>query len=254
MPRFFRQPIDDVLACLNRLADRPSPMLGLLMVLGSVVVTWFIYVPFHEMLHVAGCWVTGGTVHELQIAPEYGGAIFARFIPFVVSGGDYAGRLSGFDTHGHDLIYLATVFGPFVISVFPGVWLMQLCTRRPRPLLMGPAVVMALAPFTNLIGDYFEMGGIIVTRIATWLTGDGSAIAYEALRSDDVFKTVNMLASKPGELGIGPQSTSGAYVVVACSCMVALLMASATYWLGSVMGRFVTKQPIEPSTDRRDSR
>ena len=48
---------------------------------------------------------------------------------FVVSGSEYAGRLSGFDTRGSDWIYLATDLGPFVLTIFPGVWWMRRAAR-----------------------------------------------------------------------------------------------------------------------------
>jgi hypothetical protein len=41
-------------------------------------------------------------VWRLEIDPLYGGALLARWLPFVEAGGEYAGRLSGFDTAGSD--------------------------------------------------------------------------------------------------------------------------------------------------------
>src|SRR5258708_7146966 len=66
----------------------------------------WVYVPAHELLHAAACRLAGGEVRRLEIAPLYGGTALARLLPFVAAGGDYAGRLSGFDTRGSDLVYL----------------------------------------------------------------------------------------------------------------------------------------------------
>ena len=98
MRSFFRQPIDDVIACLERLVDVKRPALRLLGLLLVGAATWIIYVPIHELLHVAGCVVTGGTVSELELSPLYGAAMLQKIFPFIVVGGEYAGRVTGFDT------------------------------------------------------------------------------------------------------------------------------------------------------------
>ncbi len=254
MRTFFRQPIDDVIACLEPIVTIRSPVKALLPLLLSLVVSWIVYVPIHELLHAFGCWVTGGTVTRLEIKAYYGGAILAEVFPWVVSGSEYAGRLSGFRTYGSDLIYLATDFGPFVLSVVLGVPLLKLCKRRRRPILFGLAIVMGLAPFYNLPGDYFEMGSIITTRaltpIAQWtdpkarlavnegkvecpeIEGAPTA-AFRCLRSDDVFKLLGAYFTKPAELGLsGPGRMAAAAAIILASLIVALLLALATYALG----------------------
>src|SRR5262249_2715862 len=75
-------------------------------VAGGMLAGWWIYVPVHELLHAAGCRLTGGGVTRLEIGAVYGGALLSRVLPFVVAGGEDAGRLSGFDTHRSDRIYL----------------------------------------------------------------------------------------------------------------------------------------------------
>ncbi len=142
---------------------------------------WWLYVPLHELLHAAACRAAGGSVSRLEISPVYGGALLARLLPFVVAGGGYAGRLSGFDTRGSDLAYLATDLGPFVLTL-PGVWALRRAAARAAPLAFGLALPFALAPFLSLGGDAYEIGALLVTRLRPW-TGEA---ARRLLRGDDL--------------------------------------------------------------------
>ncbi len=233
MRTLLRKLIDDVATSLGHLADARRPAVAMAVMVIGLVVTWFIYVPVHELLHVLGCVATGGTVSELEVAPQYGGTLLARWFPFVVSGGDYAGRLTGFDTKGSDLIYLATDFAPYLLTVFLGVPILRACTRRRRPALLGAAVVVGLAPLYNVIGDYYEMGSIITTRAATLLSGSSESVAFAGIRSDDVFKLVGQLCTQPGELALhGATAIGVAAVLVVVSLLVGVVLAVLTYALG----------------------
>lgn len=240
MKKFFLLPIDDLVACLNHLVSTKRPGRKMAVLLVGLVVTWFVYVPIHELLHVLGCVITGGSVSELEISPWYGGSLLARWFPFVVSGGEYAGRLSGFDTHGSDLIYLATDITPYLLTILLGIPLLRAGARGWRPGLLGVAVVVGLAPFYNLIGDYYEMGSIATTRAVTWLTGGGASVAFEGIRSDDIFKLIGELCTKPGELGLeGPGAIAGGVALTALGFVLGVLFASATYGLGVAFARLV---------------
>jgi len=231
----FRRPIDDLLAAMETLVADGNPYLGMLLLLVGLSLSWFAYVPIHELLHALGCVGAGGSVNVLEIQRQYGGALLAEVFPFVVPGGEYAGRLSGFDTHGSDLVYLATVALPYAPSVFPGVLLLRLCARRRRPLLLGLASVLGLAPFYNIPGDYFEMGSILATRAAGVMTGSLSAVHTE-LRSDDLFLLLGRFFSQPSELGLvhtAQLAVGGA--LIAISLGLAVLLAFATYALGSLI-------------------
>ena len=233
MRSFFRQPIDDVVACLERLVDvsRPGLMMFGLLLVGAV--TWIIYVPIHELLHVAGCVVTGGTVSELELSPLYGAAMLQQIFPFIVVGGEYAGRVTGFDTKGSDWIYLATDIGPFLLSIVLGVPLLKLAGRKRRPILFPIAVVVGLAPFYNIPGDYYEMGSIVTTRAVTELQGGGTPPAFEKLRADDIFKLLGDLVTQPGELGVtGTKAFAFATLIIIVSFAIDVLLAFGTYWLG----------------------
>ena len=174
----------------------------------------------------------------LEIKPMYGGKILARYFSFVEPGGPYAGRLREFK-RDDDLIYLATDFGPFVLSVLFGVVLLRLCGRRRRPWLFGPAVVLGAAPFYNLSGDYFEMGSIITTRVATWLSGaTGHPPRFAGVRSDDVFALIGQLITNPAELGlVGAGAIGIGALLIVVSMTVAVVLAFLTYAAGDVVAR-----------------
>ena len=236
--RFFSEPVHDLIAAMEAQVVRsPRPKCAVVIMLVAGVASWWIYVPVHELLHALGCYATGGTVSELQIAPEYGGALFASFLPFVVGKSEYAGRLSGFDTKGSDLIYLATDALPFLLTVFIGVPLLKACARGKRAALFGAAFVLALAPFYCLTGDYYEMGSIITTRIVTWLSGS-ETLRFAAYRSDDVAKLVTDLWAQPANFQIqGSGGALAAGLVVTGGLVCGAFAGFVTYALGARMGR-----------------
>jgi hypothetical protein len=230
--RFFSEPIRDLMAAMEAQVVRARrPMRALIVALLAGVASWWIYVPVHELLHALGCYLTGGSVSELQIAPEYGGALFARLLPFVSSGGDYAGRLSGFDTKGSDLVYLATDALPFLLTVFIGVPLLKACARGRRAVLLGAAFVLGLAPFYCITGDYYEMGSILTTRAISVLRGGGH-LWFEGLRADDVVKLLTTVWTNPGELHSGRDPVVLA-LIVGLGLVVGTLLAFLTYAAGA---------------------
>jgi len=273
MRPFFRQPIDDVVACLEPIVTIKNPARALVPLFLSLIISWVIYVPIHELLHALACVATGGEVTRLEISAIYGGTILAEsgWFPFVVSVSEYAGRLSGFDTKGSDFRYLMTDFGPYVLTVLIGVPLLKLAGRGRRPILVGAAIVVGLAPFYSLPGDYFEMGSIVATRASTPLARlrhpreatettvdleepcpeiEGSPTAgFRCLRSDDVFKLIGQLCTQPSELGLkGAGDIALAVPIILVSLAFALLFAFATYMLGHYVSRvFVRPQDPTPS-------
>ncbi len=222
--RFLRSPFDAITLALEPIVtgERVARNVALLGV--SLIVAWYLYVPVHELLHAAGCALTGGTVTTLEIQRQYGGGLLAQFLPFVQAGGEYAGRLSGFDTHGSDGVYLATDALPFALSVGVGVPLLRRAAAGAHPLLAGPGFVLGLAPFYNVPGDYFEMGSILLTAPL----GD----PWRGLRSDDVFRLLSQLSNDPAQLGLAGAEVAVAVALVVAAGVLAVALAYATWWLG----------------------
>lgn len=184
-------------------AQYKKPIIALVLFLAPALIFWWIYVPVHEFFHVFGCWLGGGTVTNLEIDELYGGALFARWFSFVSAGSDYAGRLSGFDP-GSDLGYLITDYAPFILSLLLGVPLLRLALRKQSLPLLGPGVILAMAPMLNLLGDFYEMGSILSTRLfALAITGAGNWNALSNLRSDDFIKLVAELQVNPAWIRFG---------------------------------------------------
>ncbi|HSS79079.1 MAG TPA: hypothetical protein VLV54_20325 [Thermoanaerobaculia bacterium] len=219
--KLFGLPFRDAVRGLDRCLDAGA--LGLALAALGLLAGWWLYVPLHELLHAAACRAAGGQVSRLEIEAIYGGTLLARIFPFVVPASDYAGRLSGFDTRGSDLIYLATDLGPFVLSLFPGVWALRWAAAARRPLVFGASLPFALAPFLSLTGDAYEIGAILVTRLPPW----AAPAVRELLRGDDLGKKVSALA------GIAGAPWGGAALAAATGVVWAFL----TYGLGSAVAR-----------------
>lgn len=194
----LRAPFDDYMAGLERLRQGPLPA-AVLVLLASLAAGWWIYVPVHELLHAYGCRWSGGDVTRLEIDAVYGAALLQSVFPFVAVGSDYAGQLTGFDTGGSDVVYLVTVYAPFVVTIFPGVSLLRAAARCRRPLaaaaMLGASIAPAFAPVISLVGDFYEIGSILVSRVAAALV---PSFDIERWRGDDVFLLVGSL---PGGFG-----------------------------------------------------
>ncbi len=235
----FLQPFDYLRVCIDQISGGPHPYASLAILPIAWALTAILYVPVHELLHALGCVASGGTVTSLEIQPIYGGAILAEVFDFVVADSEYAGRLSGFDTHGSDVVYLVTVALPYLLTVLIGVPALRLCTLRPRPFLFGTATLLSFAPFYSVPGDYYEMGSILTTRTASWLLpATGDELAYEGVRSDDVFALIGDVTTKPAELGlVSENEVAVALGLIALSLVVAVLLAFGTFFLGAVVAQ-----------------
>src|SRR5512140_289166 len=217
--RPFRDVMDGVSACIDRFG-----VLALPAMLGAMLLSWWVYVPVHELFHAWGCLLSGGSVSRLEIDSTYGGEWVALLVPYVVSSSGYAGRLSGFDTRGNDGIYLATVFAPYVLTWLVGLPLLRLAQRTANPLILGASVPLAYSPFISLTGDYYELGSIVVSRlVAPWWPQ-----ALLQWRSDDLPKLAVALFGSGARNGLGVDALG-----VAASLALGTLMAFGTYQAGA---------------------
>ncbi|HEY0512990.1 MAG TPA: hypothetical protein VGH73_13860 [Thermoanaerobaculia bacterium] len=221
-------PFTDAFRGLDRCLDRGAR--GLLLAALGLVAGWWAYVPVHELLHAAACQAAGGGVTRLEIDRLYGGALLARVFPFVVPASEYAGRLSGFNTRGSDLIYLATDLGPFLLTLFPGVWALRRAAAAGNAALFGAVLPFALAPFLSLGGDAYEIGSILATRLPPW----AAPAARELLRGDDVGKKIGELAGVPGA------PWGGALL----AALLGVIWAFLTYGLGDAVARALGAGPV----------
>jgi len=244
--QFVRQPVDDY---LNALAQWLTGWRWPRAVIAIVAfgLTWWIYVPLHELAHAFGCLLGGGSVSRLDIDPLYGAALLQRVFPFVSVGSDYAGQLTGFDTHGNDLTYLLTDFLPFVATIVIGVPLLQSAGRTgwsptAQAAVFGASLPVAFAPFISLTGDYYEMGSIIVSRA---VRAFDPAFPLTRWRSDDLFRLADQLFGTAGD------GSAHDAVGLAASFLVGGALALLTYAAGGSCGRvFAHRRAVDPQQSR----
>jgi hypothetical protein len=216
-------PLRDTLRGMDR-AIGPGGLWALPLLMLGVGASWWLYVPLHELFHAWGCLIAGGTVSRLEIDEIYGAAWLAHWFPYVTPGSDYAGRLSGFDTGGNDLVYLCTVFFPYLLTILVGVPALSAASTSTRttPLLFGAAVPWALTPFLSLTGDYYEIGSILISGwLAPWLPETSMR-----WRGDDLFLLFDTLFGPAG---------NGTWVDVAgmtAALLLGAVLALITYALG----------------------
>jgi hypothetical protein len=227
--RLFLQPFRDLLNGLERCLEPGAR--GLIATFAALLATWWIYVPIHELLHAFGCELGGGRVWRLEIDPLYGGALLERWFSFVEAGGEYAGRLAGFDTGGSTAVHLLTTGLPFVLTIFPGVWLMRWGARRALGLAFGAGLVPATAPILSLTGDAYEIGSLLATRVPPW----SSEPARTALIGDDVFVVAPALSGGDALLWTG----------FAVAALLGVIWAFLTYGAGALVARGLGQPAIE---------
>jgi hypothetical protein len=227
--RLLALPFHIALQCADRIVERWRYQ-GLALMLAGLALGWWLYVPLHELAHAFACLWSGGAVSRLELEPLYGGEILARWFDFVAPGSDYAGQLTGFDTRGSDAIYLATVLGPYLLTVFPGVpvlaWAAQVVPDRLSSVAAGAGLPWALAPFLSLPGDMYEAGSIAVTALAA---AARPGLDIDRWRSDDVFLLLQTLATG----GLSPADAG----VVAASLLVGLVIACLIFGAGWLLAQ-----------------
>ena len=235
-PRAILLPLTDAWRGLDRCLDRGAWAVA--RVGAGMLAGWWVYVPVHELLHAAACLAAGGEVRRLEIAPLYGGAVLARLLPFVAPGGEYAGRLAGFDTHGSDLVYLATDLGPFLLTLVPGVWWLRRAARGRRACAFGAALPVALAPLLSLSGDAYEIGAILVTRLPPW----AGPAARGLLRGDDLWRRLRAIADAAAR---PPSPMWQLWLGAALAAATGLAWALLTYGAGAALARLAGQPALD---------
>ncbi len=222
LARLFSRPFLDAEQAISATTERFG-WIALPAALAAMLASWWVYVPLHELFHAWGCLLAGGSVSKLEIDSKYGAAWIAHLVPYVVAASDYAGRLSGFDTHGSDLVYLATDFSPYLLTLAVGVPALHLATRLANPFVVGAALPWACAPIMALTGDFYEMGSIVVSRLAQpwWPSAPAS------WRSDDLPQLLSSVFKQSGS-GI-PTDVMG----LAAGFLLGTLGAFMTYSVGA---------------------
>lgn len=226
------RPLKDFLSALEHsLKESPRTNAGIILL--CLLLSWWVYVPVHELLHVLGCVISGGGVSRLELSPVYGAVFLKRFFPFISAGSEYAGQLKGFDTSGNDMTYLITVFLPYTLTVVPGIPLLksassEKATSRSNSIRFGIAIPLAYAPFIALTGDYYEMASIVISRLAAWAFPGFNALHW---RSDDLLKLSRQLIFT----GNAPALWDIAGLTV--SFILAVVLAFCTYAAGDVCSR-----------------
>lgn len=161
---------------------------GLFKILLGLILFWHLYVPVHEFLHVAGCFLGGGDVEALALKPQYGGLILQKLFPFVIPESEYAGRLTGFKTPNSWTYAMVDLF-PYILSFF-GITLIEYCRRKKMAVLLGLGIILAFAPFMSISGDYYEAVSLATTQMAEALN---PSLKAGVLVSDDVFRSIKQL-------------------------------------------------------------
>ena len=228
MLRFFALPFTDAFTALERGVGRHGAP-ALVAIAAACLASWWVYVPIHELMHAWGAQLGGATVTRLDIAEGYGGSFLQRFFPYVHVGSEYAGQLTGFDTHGSDAAYLLTVFFPYLLTIAVGIPIVIYVARAPvvsvgALLLFGAALPVAWAPLLSVTGDFYELGSILTSRIAHSVLGvDGTS-----WRGDDLVRIARPI--------IDSAQLRGADVAgVTVSFMLGVLLAFATCGIGRML-------------------
>ena len=217
------------------IVERRFPLIITIVI--AFIAGWWVYVPVHELFHAFGCILGGGEVSRLELSEIYGAAFLSRVFPFISTGSEYAGRLTGFETHNSDLIYLLTVFFPYLLTVFIGVPLLRFAGHGEMPsfqrcIWFGSSLPVAYAPFISMTGDYYEMGSILVTGVASLFFPH---FQVERWRSDDLIRLADELVFSTDTV------RTGDILGMIFSFLLGIIMIFLTYRAGRFWSRFAFK-------------
>ena len=158
----------------------------LLVLLLVFFISFWVYVPIHELMHAFATILVGGEVKELAIDATYGGVFFAKIFPFVVSESDYAGQLTDFTTRNKFAYFIVDMF-PYLLSL-PGVLLIRLAAKYKRLWLFSIGFLLMLVPMTQIFGDFYEVASLGMGEIMSLLN---PSLNPDLIVSDDMFKLIS---------------------------------------------------------------
>ena len=197
---------------LNTLLDDGSNF-KLFILFSAFLASWWLYVPIHELMHVAGCIIMGGEVNELAIDPMYGGKLLSNIFPFVVSESDYAGQLTDFTTPNKYAYFIVDMF-PYLLSL-PAVLLIKLATKHRHIWLFSLGFLLMFVPLTQMFGDFYEATSLGVGELMSMINPE---LNPQLIVSDDMFK---LLAS----LNENSTTSSLVYFCVILSFILGIVLA-----------------------------
>lgn len=250
---FFLQPLRaygrlfaETLAAIDSLESRPDISLTLKTKLALwLVVLWGFYLPLHEMFHALGCLIGGGEVWEIELSVWSGGGILGSVFPLFKPVSSFGGRLSGYSTGGSDWVYLLTDIFPYFPTMVFGTYLLRRGSSPPRPPVLALGMILALAPFISLPGDYYEMGSILVSDLARWiLSADGTGDwvkSIDLIRSDDIISLSSQILQKNVEPASAGRGT--AFLLVFFSLCVGIWLAGGTFWMSERSASWISPLP-----------
>lgn len=230
-------PLRDFFAAMETSLAEGRPVC-LFVILISAVISWWVYVPLHELAHALGCVIAGGKVGKLEISRIYGASLLKSVFPFVSVGSGYSGRLAGFDTGGSDLVFFVTDFMPYVFTILVGVPLIESIpslrsSSLIKSLCFGLSVPFAYAPFMSVFGDYYEMGSLFVSRLLPSFVSVPDPYRW---RSDDLIRLLhNLSESKAGFNGLD-------LVAIISSLLIGTALIFATYRAGALCSRMLFRR------------
>lgn len=232
-------PFRDFIRLYSQILSSGNPSKTFFLLFLGLILGWWLYVPIHELLHAAGCLVGGGEVSRLEIKPLYGGTILCRVFSFVIPESDYAGRLTGFDTHGSDWTYGLTVYFPFLLTLL-GFLCLELATRKQNSFVFGMFLPCTFAPLISLTGDFFELGSLSLFHI--WPGPEG---IHRLLISDDVFRLVRDMGS--GAVGVQLDPSGLLFIVI--SFLIGAALAWGTILLSDGLRQLTVRLTLTPGPE-----
>jgi len=164
-------------------------------------------------MHALGTFVVGGEVRELAIDATYGGKLFEKIFPFVISESEYAGQLTDFTTPNKFAYFIVDMF-PYLLSL-PGILFIRLSVKYNYLWLFSLGFLLMLVPLTQILGDFYEAASL----------GGGELMAMvnpnldpQSILSDDMFKLIKSLYANTGTNVL-------AYIFVTLSFILGLILA-----------------------------